>query len=120
VTRGKKKPKTTNPGASERPDDLVKRNFTAEAPDRLLVADLTYVATTERFCYTAFVTDVFSRAIAGWAVSKSLSATVALDALEMAIWRRHGDLDGAVHHSDRGCSTSQRHGCRGICTAPTV
>ena len=102
VTRGKKKPKTTNPGASERPDDLVKRNFTAEAPNRLWVADITYVETAVGFCYTAFVTDAFSRAIVGWAVSKSLSATVALDALEMAIWRRSGDVKGVVHHSDRG------------------
>lgn len=102
VTRGKKKPKTTIPGASERPGDLVKRNFTAPAPNRLWVADITYVDTTEGFCYTAFVTDVFSRAIAGWAVSKSLSATVALDALEMAIWRRGGKVRGVVHHSDQG------------------
>ena len=102
VTRGKKKPKTTTPGASERPDDLVKRNFTTEAPNRLWVADITYVETAVGFCYTAFVTDAFSRAIVGWAVSKSLSATVALDALEMAIWRRSGDVKGVVHHSDRG------------------
>ena len=54
------------------------------------------------FCYAAFVTDAFSRLIVGWAVSERLSATVALDALEMAIWRRGGDVEGVVHHSDRG------------------
>ena len=100
VTRGKKKPRTTIP-ADERPGDLVKRNFSATAPNRLVVADLTYVLTAEGFCYTAFVTDVFSRLIVGWAVSESLSVTVALDALEMAIWRR-GGVGGVVHHSDRG------------------
>jgi putative transposase len=101
VTRGKKKPRTTVPG-QERPADLVKRNFSATAPNRLWVADLTYVATDKGFCYTAFVTDAFSRLIVGWAVSESLSATVALDALEMAIWRRRGHVEGVVHHSDRG------------------
>ncbi len=101
VKRGKKKPRTTVP-APEHPQDLVKRNFTASAPDRLWVADLTYVATREGFCYSAFVVDCFSRLVVGWAVSESLSATVALDALEMAIWRRQGDVEGVVHHSDRG------------------
>ena len=99
VTRGKKKPRTTVPG-QERPGDLVKRNFSATAPNRLWVADLTYVSTDAGFCYAAFVTDAFSRLIVGWAVSESLSVTVALDALEMAIWRRRGDVDGVVHHSD--------------------
>ncbi len=103
VVRGKA-PRTTWPGAvSERPADLVQRRFTAVAPNRLWVADLTYVATWAGMCYVAFVVDVYSRRIVGWRVSTSLRADLALDALEMAIWSRRGDdLDGLVHHSDRG------------------
>jgi putative transposase len=103
VVRGKA-PRTTWPGAvSERPADLVQRRFTAVAPNRLWVADLTYVATWAGMCYVAFVVDVYSRRIVGWRVSTSLRADLALDALAMAIWSRRGDdLDGLVHHSDRG------------------
>lgn len=82
---------------------LVDREFRAPAPNRLWVADLTYVWTRAGFVYVAFVTDVFSRNIVGWRVSESLHAELALDALEMALWnRRHQELDGLVHHSDRG------------------
>jgi len=103
VTRTKKV-RTTNPAPeSERPADLVDRVFTASAPDQLWVADLTYVWTRGGFCYTAFVIDAFSRRIVGWRVSSSLRTDLALDALEMAIWsRRDRDLDGLIHHSDRG------------------
>ena len=66
------------------------------------MADLTYVWTNSGFCYVAFVTDAFSRMIVGWRVSTSLRADLALDALEMAIWSRKGDLSKLVHHSDRG------------------
>jgi len=103
VTRTKRV-RTTKPApASERPADLVDRDFTAQAPDRLWVADLTYVWTRAGFCYAAFVIDAFSRRIVGWRVSSSLRTDLALDALEMAIWSR-GDraLTGLVHHSDRG------------------
>jgi putative transposase len=86
-----------------RPTDLVDRKFEAAAPNRLWVADLTYVSTWVGVAYTAFVTDVFSRYIVGWKVSMSLKAELALDALEMAIWSRSPiDLDGLIHHSDRG------------------
>ena len=105
VARGnKKKKRTTIPDElSPRPADLVGRNFTAAAPNRLWVADLTYVSTWSGFVYVAFVIDVFSRFIVGWRVSSSLHADLALDALEMAIWRRqHQDLSGLIHHSDRG------------------
>ena len=103
VTRTKKV-RTTKPAAeSERPGDLVHRVFTADAPDRLWVADLTYVWTTAGFCYAAFVIDAFSRRIVGWRVSSSLRTDLALDALDMAIFARGGGhLDGLVHHSDRG------------------
>jgi putative transposase len=106
VVRGKKKRTTILAVGVERPADLVKRRFKAPAPNRLWVADLTYVPTRQGFAYTAFVTDVFARRIVGWAVSSSLRSEVALDALEMAIWdREHDDNDalaGLVHHSDRG------------------
>ena len=103
IRRGKVK-RTTLPGAvGERPQDLVERSFVAAAPNRLWVADLTYVSTWSGFCYVAFVVDVFSRRIVGWRVAASLHAELALDALEMAIWsRRSEDLSGLVHHSDRG------------------
>ncbi len=103
VTRTKKV-RTTNPAPeSERPADLVDRVFTASAPDRLWVADLTYVWTRGGFCYSAFIIDAFSRRIVGWRVSSSLRTDLALDALEMAIWsRRERDLDGLIVHSDRG------------------
>jgi putative transposase len=103
VTRGTK-PRTTKPAPpAERPADLVKRDFSAPGPNRLWVADLTYVATWAGFAYTAFIIDVYSRRIVGWRVSASLRADLALDALEMAIWTRRGNnLDDLVHHSDRG------------------
>ncbi len=99
-----KRIRTTKPAAvSARPADLVERVFSAPAPNRLWVADLTYVWTRTGFVYTAFIVDVFSRAIVGWRVLASLRAEIALDALEMAIWSRRGsDLSGLVHHSDRG------------------
>jgi putative transposase len=101
VRRGKTY-KTTTPDAAARPADLVERDFSAQRPNQLWVADLTYVATWSGFVYVAFVIDAFSRFIVGWQASRSLRTDLALDALEMAIWRRRGGLDGLVHHSDRG------------------
>jgi putative transposase len=103
VVRGSPKQTTIPAEVGDRPADLVDRNFTAPAPNRLWVTDLTYVATWAGFCYVAFVIDAFSRMIVGWRVSTSLRTDLALDALEMAIWTRQGAmLDGLVHHSDRG------------------
>lgn len=102
VTRTKRI-RTTKPAIVEqRPADLVERVFSASAPNRLWVADLTYVWTRAGFVYTAFVVDAFSRAIVGWRVLASLRAELALDALEMAIWARGPGLADLVHHSDRG------------------
>jgi putative transposase len=103
VVRGRPR-RTTIPAqtAEHRPADLVNRDFSAPAPNRLWVADLTYVATWAGFAYVALVIDAFSRMIVGWRVATTLRATLALDALEMAIWARRGGLDGLVHHSDRG------------------
>lgn len=100
--RGKPKRTTVSDERAPRPGDLVERQFVAPAPNRLWVADLTYVWTKAGFCYVAFVTDAFSRMIVGWRVSTSLRVDLALDALEMAIWSRKGDLSELVHHSDRG------------------
>lgn len=99
-----KRVRTTRPAPlGQRPADLVERVFSASAPNRLWVADLTYVWTRTGFVYTAFIVDVFSRAIVGWRVMASLRAELALDALEMAIWNRRDEaLAGLVHHSDRG------------------
>ena len=69
------------------------------------VADLTYVRTWSGFVYAAFVIDAYSRLLVGWQLATHLRTDLALDALEMAIWRRQGtgsDLDGLIHHSDRG------------------
>jgi putative transposase len=102
VVRGKPRRTTIPAETADHPADLVQRDFTAPAPNRLWVADLTYVATWAGFAYAAFVIDAFSRMIVGGRVSTSLRATLALDALEMAVWARQGDLENLVHHSDRG------------------
>jgi putative transposase len=102
VRRGKPHKTTTPAPSAARPADLVERDFSATRPNQLWVADLTYVATWSGFVYVAFVIDAFSRMLVGWQASRSLRTDLALDALEMAIWRRHGGLEGLVHHSDRG------------------
>jgi putative transposase len=103
AVRGKTWVRTTLTGGEDRPADLVERQFRAPEPNRLWVADLTYVKTHSGWVYVAFVIDVYSRFVVGWQASTSLRTDLALDALEMAIWaRRHHDLDGLVHHSDRG------------------
>ena len=88
-----------------RPADLVDRKFAAPAPNRLWVADLTYVKTHAGWVYVAFIIDVYSRMVVGWQISHSLRSDLAIDALEMAIWNRTRAgqvLDRLVHHSDRG------------------
>jgi transposase InsO family protein len=92
-------------GRQQRPADLVERQFRAPAPNRLWVADLTYVKTHTGWVYVAFIIDVFSRFVVGWQASRSLRSDLAIDALEMAVWNRTrdgADLTGLVHHSDRG------------------
>ena len=105
VVRGKPKYTTIAGAEADRPRDLVDRRFSAGAPNRLWVADLTYVRTWSGFVYVAFITDVYSRMIVGWQASRSLRSDLALDALEQAIWARSARgqrLDELVHHSDRG------------------
>jgi len=94
--------KTTIPDEKgQRPADLVERQFTAERPNQLWVADFTYVATWQGFVFVAFVIDVFARCIVGWRVSSSIKTDLVLDALEQALHAR-SDTDGLVHHSDKG------------------
>lgn len=96
---------TVSDGRLERPPDLVDRDFKASAPNRLWVADLTYVKTHSGWVYVAFVVDVFSRKVVGWQASRSLRSDLAIDALEMAVWNRQRDgqdLTGLKHHSDMG------------------
>lgn len=88
VRRGKKIRTTVRDQGHERADDLVQRDFTAERPNRVWVADFTYVASWCGIVYVAFVVDVFSRAIVGWAASLNKQTTLVLDALDMALWRR--------------------------------
>ncbi len=104
AVRGTATVRTTIGGETgRRPADLVDRQFHAAAPNRLWVADLTYVKTHAGWVYVAFIIDVYSRFIVGWQASRSLRTDLALDALEMAIWARRGaHLDGLIHHSDRG------------------
>ena len=105
---------------AERPADLVERDFTAEAPNRLRVSDLTYVATWAGVAYVCFIVDAFSRMTVGWRVAAHMRAEAAhmraemvLDALEMARASRGAHLGGLVAHSDAGSQfTSLRWGQR--------
>ena len=94
VRRGRVRRTTTPDQAAGRPADLMARDFSASRPNQLWVADLTYVATWSGFVYVALVIDAFSRCLVGWQASRSLRTDLALDALEMAIWQRHGGLEG--------------------------
>jgi putative transposase len=104
VRSRRKRPRTTMPGdPAAMPDDLLDRQFSAAAPNRRWVADITYVDSRAGWVYTAFVMDLFARRILGWQVADNLRSDLAIDALEMAIWaRRHESVDGLIHHSDRG------------------
>ena len=92
---------TVGDETSSRSADLVARDFTAQQPNQLWVADLTYVATWKGFVYVAFVINAFSRMIVGWSASNTLRSDLALDALEHALYARP-DSDQLVHHNDRG------------------
>jgi putative transposase len=110
--------RTTTPDASAadwRPDDLVCRRFAPLAPDRLWVADFTYVSTWSGWVYVAFVVDAYARRILGWSVSTSMTTDFVLHAFEQAVWTRNrygtADFSALVHHHDRGSQyTSIRFG----------
>ncbi|HIG9185779.1 IS3 family transposase [Escherichia coli] len=99
VLRGKKV-RTTVSRKAITAGDRVNRQFVAERPDQLWVADFTYVSTWQGFVYVAFIIDVFAGYIVGWRVSSSMETTFVLDALEQALWARRPS--GTVHHSDKG------------------
>ena len=101
AVRGRKFKTTIPDESAHRPTDLVSRDFTADRPNQLWVADLTYVVTWLGYVYVAFVIDVFSRNIVGWRASGSLRTDLALDALEQALYARP-DTEHLIHHSDRG------------------
>jgi putative transposase len=89
------------PRAATTAPDLVRRDFSAPAPDRLWVADITYLPTREGFLYLAAIIDVFSRRVVGWSMADHLRTGLVLDALEAALAARDPG-PGLVHHSDRG------------------
>src|SRR5215208_7093636 len=100
----RRKARTTLRSRTERippVQDLVKRNFTPQAPDRLWVADITYVRTWEGWLYLSFVLDTFSRRVVGWSMANNLRTELVLDAVNMAIYARRPS-PGLIHHSDRG------------------
>jgi putative transposase len=101
--RGRRKRGTTRRDGSAMPaPDLVCRNFAAVAPNRLWVADITYIKTEEGFLYLSFVLDAYSRRrLVGWAMATHLRTELVVDALQMAIWRRK-PAPGLIHHSDQG------------------
>ena len=106
VVRGKTVRTTIADHSAARPADLVERDFTADAPNRLWVADFTYVPTWAGMVYVAFVIDAFSRRIIGWRAATTMRTSLVLDALEMAIWARGRtgvtNLSGLIHHNDAG------------------
>ena len=103
ATRAVKRFTTRPDPEAVRAPDLVKRDFTADRPDALWVADFTYCSTWSGIVYVAFVLDVFSRRIVGWKAARTMAASLVVDALNMAAWTRRGtDLDGLICHNDAG------------------
>jgi putative transposase len=89
-----------DPRAAPAPD-LLGRDFVAGRPNRVWLADITYIPTQEGFLYLAFILDTYSRRIVGWSMDSNMRTELVVDALEMAVWRRKPSA-GLVHHSDRG------------------
>jgi putative transposase len=101
--------------------DLVEREFAADGPDRLWVADITYLPTWAGFLFLAVVVDAWSRRVVGWAMETHLRTELVLEALNMAVWQRQPH--GVVHHSDQGCQyTSVAFGkrCREAGVRPSM
>jgi len=97
----RKKCRTTIRNEKVRPaTDLVERDFSAQGPNQLWVADITYIRTGSGFLYLAVVLDAFSRRVVGWAMKTHLRTQLVLDALEMALWQRRPQ--SVIHHSDQG------------------
>ncbi len=106
AVRGTGRRTTIADPAAARPADLVQRRFGPPAPNRLWVADLTYVSTWSGFAYVGFVIDAYARRILGWRVASTMATSMVLDGIEQAIWTRQQegvmDLKDVVHHTDRG------------------
>ena len=98
ISRRKGTRTTTRDARARAAADLVERDFTADAPDRLWVADITYIPTWAGFLFLAVVLDAFSRRVVGWSMANHLRTRLVLDALDMALWQRRPD--GVIHHSD--------------------
>ena len=97
-------PTTTQTDPTKQPaDNTLDRNFTAEAPNRKWVTDITYLATAAGWVYLAAVVDLFSRKVVGWSLGTSLASELVSDALRCAIERRRPNGKQLLHHSDRGC-----------------
>jgi len=103
ASRAKKRFTTHSDPSAPRAADLVQREFCATAPNQLWVADFTYCSTWSGVVYVAFITDVFSRRIVGWKASRTMTAHLVVDALNMAAWtRRHLTFDQLRCHTDAG------------------
>ena len=101
ASRRRRGPKTTRRNEDARPaPDLVERNFSADGPDQLWVADITYIPTWAGFLYLAVVVDAWSRRVVGWSMATHLRTELVLDALNMATWQRLPER--VIHHSDQG------------------
>lgn len=95
--------KTTRRDDQAQPsEDLVQRQFNADQPNALWIADITYLPTWQDFLYLAVVIDAYSRRVVGWSMANHLRTELVLDALEMALWNRRPG-PGLIHHSDHGC-----------------
>lgn len=99
--RGKKRRTTRRNPRAAPASDLLRRDFVAGQPNRIWLADITYVPTREGFLYLAFILDTHSRKVVGWSMAPHMRTELVVDALEMAVWRRR-PVAGLVHHSDRG------------------
>ena len=101
ASRRRRGPKTTRRNEDARPaPDLIERDFSADGPDQLWVADITYIPTWAGFLYLAVVLDVWSRRVIGWSMATHLRTELVLDALNMATWQRRPEC--VIHHSDQG------------------
>jgi putative transposase len=100
--------------------DRVRREFSAERPNRLWVTDLTFVPTWAGMAYVCFVIDAYSRMIVGWRVAAHMRTEMVLDALEMARWARGTRLGGLVAHSDAGSQLGFNRSSQRGCVRPSV
>jgi putative transposase len=102
ISRRRRRGCTTRNPYEAPSDDLVDRHFAVDGPDQLWVADITQHRTDQGWVYGAFVLDAWSRRVLGWSLGDHCRTELVADALDMALWRRHG-ADGCIHHSDHGC-----------------